>query len=241
MTDIQPPPSDDSAPRPWLSAATPAGTARGGQAWSPAPDTLVVSYPFVKSDYLRHLRSHLRRKIRWAIPSIAGIGFLLGSLPSVVLFMMHLTYPGSPLRTGAAWQSALLFWVGATVAMPVLVFVISQFLSLLITQLTALTAKNRQFTITLSAEGAIQEFELSYTLRWSEVRAIEPWEGGILLVAPIYKPPIGVPGSAFTDADAATRFSEAAHLLWKSNGDMNSVPEGVRTEFAPTPNAAPAP
>lgn len=232
MTDKKRAPTETSPPRPWLSAATLSGTVPAGQAWS--QETLVVSYPFVSGEFGRRILKQMRQNVRKLVPLMTGIGFVGGSVPFLIAFTMSRQVAASRSLMGPSmWQYTLTFWAGMTVAAPAFFLLISYLLFRMVVRLTARTAAGRSFTVQLSSAGAEQRFDLSQKLRWSEVKKIEEWEGGVLLVAPFGKPQISVPGSAFANPEAAARFSEAAHILWRSNGDMSLVPEETRVESAP--------
>jgi hypothetical protein len=236
MKNSEPTPElDVAAPRPWLSGATAAKAAGIGQVWSSSQDVLVVSYPFVKREYFRLLMSSARQNMRMLIRINTLLGFVLGGLPLTTMATIFNAAPPSTLApTASMWRHSILFWVGATILMPTGSAVFLSALFALIAQLTEWTAKNNSFRITLSPKGVERQFESTEILRWQDVRSVEAWEGGVLIAGKFGRARIGVPGSAFADADAAERFSKAAHILWKSNGDMDLVPETTRAEFAPS-------
>ncbi|MBC8137136.1 MAG: hypothetical protein H8F28_14750 [Fibrella sp.] len=240
MTDTKPVQPDEPAPRPWLSATTPAGEITTGQAWSLAPDTLVISYPFVKREFFQRLLKHSRQSARKLALLNTVLGFVLGSLPFLIAFVMLRYVPGASAPIKSIWLITLLFWAGITLWMPLFSFLFSYPLSVMLANSTARTAKGKRFTVTLSPGGAEQRFDAARTLPWKDVETIEPWEGGILLTAAFGKPQVGVPGSAFADTEEAEQFFEAARILWKSHGDMSLVPAETRARFAPRPEPSEA-
>ncbi len=233
MKNAEPTPKpDEAAPRPWLSAAAPLGTTTPAQAWSPT-NSLTVSYPFVKHDFYRRLVHHMRKNFRRMAPGLAAMSLLFGGVPYLTLWSLSRGHPNVPVP-GYVWRMTYISWAMTTLGIPVFSFLLSYATATLTTQITARTAKDKRFFITLSPQGAEQRFDFAQLLRWSEVQKIEGWEGGVLIAGRFGRPQIGVPGSAFPDEAAAERFSEAAHILWKSNGDMGLVPEATRAEFAPS-------
>lgn len=231
MTDVHSPPPDELAPRPWLSMMMPAGTVTAGQAWSPSTDTLVVSYPFVKREFFQRLVSHARRNTRKTILLNLGIGFLLGAMPLGIAVAVLNFAPGSRSITSSIWLALIMLWIGTTLLLPIFSVLISILMFAFIAQITEWTAKNKKITVALSSTGVVRNFDFTETILWQNVRTIEAWEGGILIIPRHVRPQIGIPGSAFADAETADRFSEAAHILWKSNGDMGLVPEETRELF----------
>lgn len=234
MTDVNSPLSDELAPRPWLSTTTPAGTVTAGQAWSLSTNTLSVSYPFVKREFFQRLVSHARRNARKTILLNLAIGFLLGAMPVVTTVAVLNFVPGSRSPASSIWLLFVMIWIGTTLLLPIVSVLISILMFAFITQITEWTAKNKKITVTLSSTGVVRNFDFTETILWQNVRSIEPWEGGVLIIPRLIRPQIGIPGSAFVNAETADRFSESAQLLWKSNGDMSLVPEETRELFAPT-------
>jgi len=76
---------------------------------------------------------------------------------------------------------------------------------------------------------------------WSQIAAIQFRDGDIYIVPKWTSVnSFAITRNAFTDDDAANRFYRALVALWQSNGNMATVPEAVRMEFAPQPDALPS-
>lgn len=75
-------------------------------------------------------------------------------------------------------------------------------------------------------------------MQWTEVARIVERDSDIYLIAKLFfLKPIAIPSTAFADTDAAKRFYTALVALWKSNGNPLSIPDNIRTEFAPKDEA----
>ena len=229
--------TDESAPQPWLSATSPAGATTPVQTWSSSSQTMVFSYPFEEKEYARHLSSQMGRVRRKLVVVFTLIGFVLGALSPLTAIMIRQQYPRSSMPMGPTWRSTLMFWAEMTIGIPVFGILLLYLLTRITTKDVAKRARGKRFFITLSAQGIEHRLVIVHQLRWTDIRAVDDWEDGILLRTAFGKPSIGVPGSAFVDGDATKRFGEAVRLLWQSGGDVRQVPPTTRAEFAAPPSS----
>lgn len=224
--------TDATAPRPWLSAETNIGPSPPAQVWS-SSHRLTVSYPFVKRDFHRRILRHMRQNFRRSAPGFALLSFLFGGIPYFILLSISRGHTHSSVPA-PVWRMTYISWAVTAVIMPLFTFLLSYGLAAFVTQITAWTAKHKRFIVTLSPQGIEQRFDFARTLRWSNVRKIEAREDGLMISGTGWMNRyISIPGAAFANPDAATRFSEAAHILWKSHGDMRLIPEETHDAFAP--------
>lgn len=221
-------PGLEPAPLPWLGNTAGAGAK---QAWSASADMLEVRYPFARRDFFRQMISHHKRL--WWLFALAT------SIAPIMIVCVHF-FVSSRIKLSPLVITFL------TLEVPLLLGVILPLITWLSASSIEKAMRGRAYQITLSVAGVRKYSEpfkpgdvIGAMLKWANVRSVARGQDETLILPNRGLQAVHVPDSAFADPGAAIRFRDAAVALWQTGGNMNAVPEAVRAEFAPQPNAPP--
>ena len=131
----------------------------------------------------------------------------------------------NPLMLGVWMASVFVF---------VVLLVLVWFAATLVSSTRQYAASTQGGTITLSRDGVRHRDTGEETfLAWYDLAVVMPTRHVILFHGKTTKTTFWVPRSAFAAAGAADRFAAAANDLRRMNGNLGSIPDDIRAEFAP--------